>query len=233
MASGGMKYVVKASDGNEYGPVDQDTLEQWAQTGRITTKSQIRNALLQKWNSADKTPFLKDIIAKQAQDDKKGGGSKTSLSELISPKSEDLSQSGSFKFTPAATGIRAAAWLVDTAIVLGIGFGLLIATSSFIQDGMEKSTAFILFTLVFLACTLMYYTISLGFMAQSLGQMFWGLMVVRTEGEPVLMGRAFVFSVCYLLFFWSSLLFVFCLPSKRAIQDLLSGIRVVKTTVSS
>ncbi len=58
-------------------------------------------------------------------------------------------------------------------------------------------------------------------------------MVVRDDGEPVLMGRAFVFAVAYLLFFWSTLLFSFCLPSKRAIQDFISGIRVVKTTVSA
>ena len=86
-------------------------------------------------------------------------------------------------------------------------------------------------TVLFLTITLMYYSVSIGFTAQTVGHLLFGLMAVRSKnGGPVLMGRAFGFSVFYVLFGWSTLIFTFCLPSKRAIQDMLSGVLVVKIT---
>ncbi len=232
MGTGGMKYMVRSADGSEYGPVDQEALIQWAQSGRITSDSEVRNALMQKWGQAAKVPFLEDIIEAQSHGKKEGSGA-GKLADLIKPTSGNQSKGGAFKFTPATVGLRAAAWVID-AIILGlVGFGLLVVTSSFIQNGMPEKQAFILLTLVFVSCVLMYHAVLMGFMAQTIGQLVWGVMVVRNDGEPVLMGRAFVFSVAYLLFFWSTLFFSFCLPSKRAIQDFMSGIRVVKTTTTA
>jgi uncharacterized RDD family membrane protein YckC len=225
--AGAMKYMVRTGDGSEYGPVDQEALVQWAKAGRITSEAEVRNALMQKWNPADKLPFLKEIIENQANAGSGDTSVKSKLSNLVNPEAEG-SKGGVFKYTAATIQLRFSAWVTDTLILLLIGAGILIAASSLIQGGANSKVIFTIATLAFVFCILMYYTVLLGFTAQTVGQMFWGIMVVRSQGEPVLMGRALVFSVFYLIFFWTTLVFAFSLPSKRGLQDLLSGVRVVK-----
>ena len=237
MPSSNMKYIVRSPDGKEYGPVDQDALIQWAQAGRITEHYEIRNALMNKGNPAHKVPFLKDIIEKQKSIRDRHRPMSTRFSQLIDPEDEreyqqltSLNQPGRFQFAPGPTDLRFLAWLIDTVIIILVGSSLFATALYLIQGSTNEYYAFVSFTLLFLAFILMYYTISLGITAQTVGHWFAGLMVVRTKGGPVLMGRAFIFSVFYILFFWTTLLFTYCLPSKRAIQDKLSGIRVVKIT---
>ncbi len=71
---------------------------------------------------------------------------------------------------PASVGVRAAAWIMDAVILGIIGFELLVATSSFIQNGMSEEQAFIILTLIFVFPVLMYYATIMGFMAQTAGQ---------------------------------------------------------------
>ena len=235
MVSSSMKYMVRSTDGKEYGPVDQETLVQWAKAGRVTEHYEIRNALMKKGNPAYKVPFLQDIIKTQKSIRDRNRPVSTRISNLINPEdgsefknTTSLNQPGRFQFSPGPTDLRFLAWLIDTSIVICIGIFMFVATSFLIQNNNNEYQAFTLFTLMFISFLLLYYTISMGMVAQTVGQWFSGLMVVRTKGGPVLMGRAFIFSIFYLVFFWTTLLFTYCLPSKQAIQDKLSGTRIIK-----
>ncbi len=237
MASSSMKYMVRTADGAEYGPVDPDALQQWAEAGRITAECEVRNAMMKKWNNAAKVPFLADIIARQQNELDQNQSLKAKMSGLINPEVDDanklggsLNKSGKFQYVPGTTGLRFSAWLFDMAVVGLIGVGLFQVTGILIGAQLDPDIAYTVFTLAMLGTLCMYYAIAMGFMAQTIGHWFWGLLVVRTEGGPVLMGRAFVFSICYVLFGWTTLFFTYCLPSKRALQDILSGVRVVKIT---
>ena len=58
-----MEYIVLGSDGQEYGPVDHDTLCKWIEHGRISKDSKIRNALVKKWNIAGDMDSLKSAFS--------------------------------------------------------------------------------------------------------------------------------------------------------------------------
>jgi uncharacterized RDD family membrane protein YckC len=126
--------------------------------------------------------------------------------------------------------MRFGAWVIDTILLGLIGVGLIIFTNGLIEGSTGKDVAYTIFTLAMLGSIFIYYTLMIGLTAQTAGQWFCGLVVIRTHGDPVLLGRAFVFTLSYLLFSWSTLVLTFCLPSKRALQDFVSGVRVVKIT---
>lgn len=233
-----MKYLVLTPDGKEYGPAEEDLLVQWAETGRIPPGSQIRNSLMKAWKPVTDLRSLDEALEKRhhmSEADKLSD----KLSVLVHPKdkqkptqaSQGLHQSGRFEYSPGTSGLRFGAWVLDMLVLVVAGGILWAIACILINGGTNKNDVFRLFTAVYLVTIFFYYTVLLGFTAQTLGQHFWGLMIVRKEGEPVLMGRAFCFTIFYLLFFWSTVIFTFVLPSKRAIQDALSGCRIVRIRV--
>lgn len=235
--AGDMRYIIRTAEGKEYGPAEQDTLEQWAKAGRITAECEVRNALMKKWHKAEKIPFLKPIIETQVPEE--APTVKAKWSKLVNPTGDiqkqkaqavvSLTKGGVFKYTAADTGERFASFLFDV-IILGIVGGVLFTTLTTVISG---DGAYFAFTALYFIVVAMYFTISMGFTAQTVGQYFWGIMVVRPGGEPVLLGRAFVFTMFLLMFFPATLLFVYCLPSKRSLQDMLSGVLVAKIKVTN
>lgn len=62
-----MEFLVRDKDGNEHGPVDQETLKKWVEEDRITAETEIRNSLLGSWKKAEKMDFLKNLLVQQAE----------------------------------------------------------------------------------------------------------------------------------------------------------------------
>ncbi len=224
-----MQYYVRTTDGKEYGPAEQDVLIQWAKAGRITSSCQVRNALVHKWAPALKIPFLKSVVRNEEEEAKK---------KRLIPESHDqvdlgfsLNRRGKYRYVPASVGMRFGAWVMDMLIVGAAALLLLAFGWSMIENGAVRDGVWMLVSIGILALYLLYYVVAMGLRAQTVGQWFWGIMATRPDGRPVLMGRACWFAVLELLFFWSTLLFVFVLPSKRGIQDMLSGVAISRITV--
>ena len=55
-------YIILASDGKEYGPVDLQTLQIWASQGRITATTLIRNPETGEYLSANQMPSLQQTF---------------------------------------------------------------------------------------------------------------------------------------------------------------------------
>ena len=233
----GMKYLIRTPENKEYGPVDQDTLVQWAQSGRIPPRSQIRNTLMSNWSDAKDAGFLKDIMPTEEAKDTKAGKSKWATFVKEDQKlpsaagTKALHASGRFLYTPANTGLRFGAWLFDLAIVGAVMFLIFLGGAAAAERTGDADQAFLLTTAAMVFVGLIYYVFTMGFTAQTLGQRFWGIMIIRTDGEPVFLARTFLFTILYYIFFWSTIIFTFVIPSKRAIHDMLSGIRVVRIAV--
>ena len=233
----GMKYLVRTPEEKEYGPVDQDTLIQWAQSGRIPPRSQIRNTLMSNWRDAKNTGFLKDIIPTEEAKDTTKAESKWAALVKKDQKmpsaagAKALHASGRFLYTPANTGLRFGAWLFDTVIVGAVMFLIFLGGAAAAEHTGDADPAFLVTTAARCFVGLIYYVFTMGFTAQTLGQRFWGIMIIRADGEPVLLARSFVFTISYFIFFWSTVFFTLLMPSKRAIHDMLSGIRVVRIAV--
>lgn len=240
MPGSNLQYMVRTRDNKEYGPVDQDTLVLWAQSGRITTHCQVRNKLLKKWTSAEKIPFLKDVVQPPEEEVRKArGGLSAKINRFLTRQEPTTTQKtlrelGTFKFTPAGPTQRFVAWLMDMSILLGVGAATLAGTYFAVQRQMISSElGYTVFSSGFFLFALLYYILYWGLSAQTFGQWFWGIMIVRTEGEPVLLTRAFLYTLLYFVFGLTTFLPTVVLPSRRAIQDKLAGVRVVRITVST
>ena len=236
MANEKRLYMVRMPDGTEVGPVDQPTLERWVESARLTEECQVRNTLVPRWNDATKITFLKKKLEERvaALDTGPTVGDKfrdtVTKSGILNPKLPNLSAVGTFVFTPASVSLRMLAGTIDLVVVL-VYAGCVHALMAGVVHVLGPALAFYAGLGLFYLGAVMYVAWTVGFHAQTLGQRFWGLMVVRREGEQVFLGRAFVFAVGVVLLGWSSPFIAFVMPSKRALPDALSGTRVVRTKV--
>jgi TM2 domain-containing membrane protein YozV len=55
-------YMMVGSDGMQYGPVDAQTLQSWATTGRVNANTQITNIETGEQTTAAQLPFLQSIV---------------------------------------------------------------------------------------------------------------------------------------------------------------------------
>lgn len=119
-----MEFIVKDKEGNELGPVNQDTLIKWTAEGRVRPDTQLRNTLLNVWKLADEFPFLQDALQNQPPppDEKKHSGLHFKKDRKIQPEEEKKT---AFEYkhipNPANAELRVAAFLVDLVPLLFIG----------------------------------------------------------------------------------------------------------------
>jgi len=127
-----MKYIVLGKDGNEYGPVDAETLKKWVEHGRVQKDSQIRNAMVRKWNDAGKLDFLQDSFAVQEtvaeQEEASGILGALGLKAKKEEPEKTKEKSTAFKYRhvpdPAGPALRLMSGLTDV-LVLAIFAGFL------------------------------------------------------------------------------------------------------------
>ena len=74
----------------------------------------------------------------------------------------------------------------------------------------------------------MYFTYAMGMLGQTLGQRFWGIILIRKTGEQFYLGRAFAYATGLLCFGLLTPFFVFVSPSRRSMQEILTGTRMVR-----
>ena len=231
-----MEYFIRTADGLEYGPADEATLVQWAKDGRVTSSCEIRNTLMGKWHVAKDVPFLEGIA--REIEVKTDGQMGDKVAKFLNPTedmqeakqnaSHSLNQPGVFKFTPGTAGLRAMAGLFDGIIVAIIAVVMFTVCNKFLAPT-DQHLAYLVFSASTMALSLLYFGVSMGFYAQTIGQYFWGLMVLRKGGGPVLLGRAMLFAICMIPLGITTPILAFCTRSGRAIQDLLSGVVVCRT----
>lgn len=61
-----MEFIIRDIEGNEHGPVDQETLVKWVEDDRVTAQTEVRNSLLGNWKHATDFGFLHDVLEVQA-----------------------------------------------------------------------------------------------------------------------------------------------------------------------
>jgi uncharacterized RDD family membrane protein YckC len=227
--SSNMNYLVRSPDGKEYGPADRGTLVQWAQSGRLTGDSEVRNSLMKSWQKANEVDFLKLHIVRPT--DESGVRQKVAYKVAKQENNYSLNRPGYFKFKPAGPILRAMAWTFDTLLLAVVAGGSLVALQPLINLVPEQAELlYVVHALVMLLLALGYYTISLGMTAQTIGFWFFGIMVSKPNGDPVLSLRAMVFTILYGLLGWTMIPMCFILPSQRALHDMLSGLVVIRIT---
>ncbi len=226
-----MKYIIRGSDGTEYGPVDQDVILKWVEDGRVTEETEIRNTLMKTWTQANKLPFVKELLQQRAQT----AAAEVADTDDDGPREavDSLNQAGRRKFLAGGPIQRSMAWLFDLILTVGVGIGVYYAIAMSWDQLPDPNEISVLATVGIVFYIMLYYIIGLGFKAQTFGQWFWGIMIVRPDGRPVYPGRAFIYTLLYFVLFPTTPIFWVIGPKHRSLQELLSGTRIIKITLRS
>jgi uncharacterized RDD family membrane protein YckC len=237
-----MKYVIRTPDGKEYGPVDQQVLAQWVESGRVTADCEVRNLMMKTWSGPDKFPFLEEVLRRRGAKPAPAAAAATVAeeeeAEVREPREAvySLMQTGAFKFVPASPLQRLVAWAMDLLLLGGVGAVMFLAIHGYLSvlpaaGAVEaKPLLFMRGTVLWVLLVVAYYVVGFGLKAQTVGQWFWGIMVIRTAGEPVLAFRAMFYFLLHVLLLPTTVLCV-VLPGRRGLQEFIAGVRVVKITV--
>ena len=239
MASSERKYILRTGDGEEYGPLDQENLTRWAQSGRVTAYCEIRSTLLPRWEYARDVSFLREIIAaQQAADD---SGSTASLWDRIKRRmtlratrgkiTSGLQEPKVADYERAGIPVRLLSGISDLIVVGLIALGIYLLFALLVSNGFDPNAAFYTGVVVAYISILMYFTWSLHVTCQTVGHRIWGLILITSRGEEVPLGRAFLFAVGVLLFGLLTPFAMYILPSHCALQDVFSRTFVVKTKI--
>jgi len=238
MTGTGRKYILKAVDGKEYGPVDQDALVRWAESGRVTAYCQVRSTLLKRWELARDVSFLREIIAAQEPEEEveqtgvwqrlRDRASRRAVkgkltSGLQEPKAAD------YRLAPAL--VRILAGLTDGVFVFVYLIVVYLGMALLYSRGFPAELCFYAGLVLAHMGGLMYFIWSLGFHDRTIGQKLWGILVIQKAGNDYSLGRAYVFTIGMLVCSVFTPFLMFIAPSGCSLQDLISGTRVVKARI--
>ncbi len=231
-----MKYVIRTKDGKEHGPLSQDVILQWVQTGKVTANTEVRNSLLKTWTTAGKMPSIQAYMQKRAtqvgmdsdfftpdeEEKKEDGGPREAVFSL--------NQAHAKHFLPAGIMQRSMAWLMDSALTVGVTL-LLVAALIVLEERLPAGIFDKLAALILVAGTFwffLYFTICFGLRAQTFGQWFWGIMIIKADGGPVFAGRGFAYFVLQIILLPTSPVLYFIMPKRRTLPELLTGTRIIR-----
>ena len=119
-----MEFIIKDIDGNEHGPVDQDTLKKWVDEDRANGDTPVRNSLLGNWKTISNLDFMRENLelqAKRVEETTTGvGQSLSSASSLksIFKKEKKLKTSFTYQHAPESANTSSRMW----AFVFDLGF---------------------------------------------------------------------------------------------------------------
>ena len=209
-----MQYYYENSKGEEIGPIDEDILIDKARKGEISSDTLVRNAMVRVYKEAEKIACLKDIVKDQSP--------KTTAS--FKEISKNLHRSKSSIKAPAMN-FRIMAFTLDlliNCVLVIISYNLF---KMFGNDALGEETSMSIFLASVPGLPLIYYSFCLGLRAQTFGFWFFGIMVIKGEGDEVFVGRAFFMSFIFILTLPIEPLFIFLF--NKGLHEAFTGTRVV------
>lgn len=218
--------MVKDKDGTEYGPVAQDELINWAKEERIVYGSEVRNKLFKGWRVAEAYEFLKPYLKeKEASEAPVAIVTPSKKKEKI----QHLGEAPIFRFTPAGLFHRTTAYLIDVTFITALWLVISYICMAHLPEKVTITPEFMAFNIAAYAFIyLLYFTLTIGLQAQTVGQSFYGIIVVNSEdGSPILTGTAFVYSLLLLVMWPLAPFGIIVTPAKRALHDFMSKSRVI------
>jgi uncharacterized RDD family membrane protein YckC len=218
-----MNFFVVKDKNTELGPYPEEVLIDMAKSGDITASTLIRNSLMKRTQEAKKLPFLKEFIK---EEEKASGDEKVVMKPLNRTEN-------SIKL--ACKKHRLIAFLIDLAFIYGIIYCLSFVLNEHLSSlGLSRDTAQASATYGSTVATLfagiyfifvMYYTINIGFFAQTPGQRCYGIMAVNTENEPVMLQKSFFYSFYFILLLPLEPFVVYI--TNKSLHEMLSGTKIV------
>jgi len=235
-------YLVKNEAGEEMGPADQETLVSWARDHKITPACKVRLTLIPQWEAAGNVDFLKPFILAQqeAAVKKKQNSIVNIIKRRIGLRAEDvMTDSGLVKvrlesYPRASLLVRYVAGLTDAILMTLLGAGIAYLCTILFQHGVfGKEQIFYVGFSVFWVFCLLYFALSIAYCSQTLGQRYWGIFLIKQDGQSFWVGRAFFYTIFMLPLGLFSALFALTSEKKLSAQEYLTGTRMVKLKLIS
>lgn len=235
-------YIVKNGDGVEFEPSDEQTLVKWAETGKIDLKCKVRSTLVPNWDPAVEVPFLKPFLKKKLAEEVTAKHDTTwnrikarmNLKVRSIEVSNGLVNQSASACPRADFGLRIAAALTDF-LILGI-YGVvlyLIFAWLYAHKVLGADSIFYIGFIIFWISTLIYYTFNISVKLQTPGQRFWGIFLVRSNGEDFWVGRVFFYTIFMFVFGIFSPLAIYASDTKRSLQEIFTKTRMAKLVFDS
>jgi len=234
--AGEREYILKTVDGEEYGPADQETLVRWAENGRITPYCQVRSTLIARWENAVDIPFLRDLLMTQvAEEQEKEATTWDRIRQRMlmrAPEEKDTSGlhgSRPEDFERAPMLFRILAAIIDMVVVALIGVVIYLAFAyGYSSAGLDVNWACYLGVCTFYVLGTLYYVLCMALRGQTVGQRFWGIILIKCSGGPFWLGRAHMYMLLAVPFGILTPFTAYVASSKRSVQEILTGTRMVR-----
>ncbi|NQZ57031.1 MAG: RDD family protein [Lentisphaeraceae bacterium] len=163
-----MDYIIKDRSGKESAPINESLLKDMARRGDISPKDQIRNSMVSDYKPASKVNCIKALL-------------KNYKEVVDTPKIAKNLHRSIATINPPTLVFRLGATFIDTlilAVLILASFNFLrIFGSEFLEEGQQEA----LFLVSLFAIPLLYYTLTLGYKAQTVGFWYYGIMVISGE----------------------------------------------------
>jgi uncharacterized RDD family membrane protein YckC len=239
--SGERQYILKTVDGEEYGPADQETLIRWAQNGRITPYCQIRSTLIARWEKAVDIPFLRDLLMAQAVEEQEKETTawdrlkrKATMRAPESKGSSGLHGSRPEDYDRAPMLFRILAAVIDMIVVGVIGLAVYFAYALAYSAGALSGSVVGYFGIcTFYVLATAYFTFFITVKGQTVGQKFWGIILIKRTGGSFWLGRAYLYTLAMIPFGILTPFASYVATSKRSIQELITDTRMVRILLTS
>ena len=229
-------YIAKLENGEEIGPAEQEVLIKLAQNGTITSTTMVRSKLIPEWGKAGEVDFLKAIIFKQQQEKMEEIANNQPLlkriMERITLTAPQLDTGGIVKtkvetLPKPSPLMRFLAGLTDFIVVI-IGVALLFIGAKYCLENeiLDDENAVYITVPVLIVFVIMYFTLFIAFTTQTIGQRFWGMFLIRTNGKPFWIGRVFFYSLLTTIF--GIFTPIFLIIGTKTYPELLTGTRFAK-----
>ncbi|EDM28918.1 hypothetical protein LNTAR_13917 [Lentisphaera araneosa HTCC2155] len=218
-----MNFFIVKDKNTELGPYPEEVLIDMAKSGDIDASTLIRNSLMKRTQEAKKLPFLKDVVKEENKAEDSGPVEMKPLNRTAN----------SIKL--AIKKHRLTAFIIDLAIIYGIIYALAFVLNTHLgglnlspdtaqaTEAYGSSIAYLISGIYFIF--VLYYTINIGFFAQTPGQRFYGIMAVSTDNKPVMLLKSFLYAVFFFLFLPLEPFVVYI--TKKSLHEILSGTKIV------
>lgn len=252
-----MKKFIIERKGKEEGPVDQETLEHWAQIKYIRFNTPVRPAMLNNWKNASNFPFLEQYF--KNHDDEYEAKQTTSFKRKYLYNHPKLIQRiGAGVFDCILLGVFAFILYIPIFMFsegkIDVSKKVFYNEKYFDQlDGADMSKYekneeekeaeqteakrlkgslnpfFYFMFFIFCIGLFFYYGISLGFYAQTFGMWYWGIFISSRDGKKeVYMRRAYIFAIAAMFLGFLTPIFSIINPDRRSLHEILTGTRVIR-----
>lgn len=231
-------FLIKYPDGTTSEPMDQQAVVRHAETGDITLECFIRSTLVNKWDRASDFEPISDILNKQliARVEAKNDNWLTYVKARINLRVEDLEATKNGLVKPntvtiptADMFVRLLATLTDCLILGFIGvIYYLICAWCFEQKVLSGNNVFYVGFTAYWLTIVIYYIFSIYLAKQTPGQRYWGIYLVKENGEQFWLGRIFFYILFMFPFGLFTPLFVLATKSGKSLQEIFTSTRMVK-----